>query len=416
MRWKKERLAFHAGKMLLRNIRSYGMLSVTIALSFSILLGYLVFVDSNIFTSYKEIFATPSNVIMASTEGKPEIFEALKHVVVKTDPEAQLYQYIEEVTKLTQYGEIGAKISFLPEGERPVYREVTNVSHINGEYVPWNSVQEVRLKAGCNSFDLKGNEAVINESFYQALQPDEGFPFSLDVPYYWSDGSYSVFKLSVIGVCTDTEYESAITINENGVTEGSVHIYTTQSVLDGHTVQNMISPTRVVWIGATKPDAVAASIQQLDVVVHAACVAQSEALSTIRMQLTTKAVIAAILLLICGTNLFSSFTNALADRKFEIGVKRAIGASAWSIVIQFLLEGVLVMLVNILLAIALVADVFAVYKIVRQLVYHEQWIIRISAHSVAMFGVCSVFVTVLFSAIFAYKATRVEIGTQLKVE
>ena len=42
--------------MVRRTLRSYMLLSVTIVLSFSLLLGYLGFVDSEIYNEYKHIF------------------------------------------------------------------------------------------------------------------------------------------------------------------------------------------------------------------------------------------------------------------------------------------------------------------------------------------------------------------------
>ena len=38
----------HSVTMVRRNLRSYGMLSVTIVISFSLLLGYLVLMDSSL--------------------------------------------------------------------------------------------------------------------------------------------------------------------------------------------------------------------------------------------------------------------------------------------------------------------------------------------------------------------------------
>ena len=148
---------------------------------------------------------------------------------------------------------------------------------------------------------------------------------------------------------------------------------------------------------------------------------QNEALNQIRSEKSNKAIIACALLLLLGINLYSSFTNALNDRKFEIGVKRAIGASAWSIVRQFLYESLLVMAANVFLSVALVADVFIIYKYLYELYpnawgYYQTWVIYISPHSVAMFGICAVTLTLVFSLIFAYKSTRVEIVQYLKAE
>ena len=44
----------HAIMMAYRNIRSYKMLSVTIVLSFALLLGYMGFTDASLYNRYKE--------------------------------------------------------------------------------------------------------------------------------------------------------------------------------------------------------------------------------------------------------------------------------------------------------------------------------------------------------------------------
>lgn len=48
----------HAGKMVGRTLKSYALLSVTIVLTFSLFLGYLLYTDSSAYNEYKEIFAT----------------------------------------------------------------------------------------------------------------------------------------------------------------------------------------------------------------------------------------------------------------------------------------------------------------------------------------------------------------------
>lgn len=66
----------HASKMMLRNRKSYALLSVTIVLSFSVLLCYLGFVDSGTYHDYKEVFAVPGNVVMAEKQGDHAAFYA----------------------------------------------------------------------------------------------------------------------------------------------------------------------------------------------------------------------------------------------------------------------------------------------------------------------------------------------------
>lgn len=148
---------------------------------------------------------------------------------------------------------------------------------------------------------------------------------------------------------------------------------------------------------------------------------QDRATEIMRTEKGTKALIGCVLLALLSINLYSSFSNALNDRKFEIGVKRAMGASAFSIVRQFLYESMIVMLADILLAVVIVMDGLLVYKVIYEATpdrwgdYHD-WIIYISPYSIAMFVVCSVAMTVVFSLIFAYKSTQVEIVEYLKAE
>ena len=132
-------------------------------------------------------------------------------------------------------------------------------------------------------------------------------------------------------------------------------------------------------------------------------------------------VITIALLVILGINLYSCFLNALNDRKFEVGVRRALGASKWSIVRQFLYESLLVMITNIIIAVWLVLTAAIIYKVIIECTSNEvgefiTYTLSISLYSVAMFAVCSLTLTVVFSLIFAYKTTQVKIVDYLKAE
>ena len=92
-----------------------------------------------------------------------------------------------------------------------------------------------------------------------------------------------------------------------------------------------------------------------------------------------------------------------------------------SIVRQFLYESVMVMLANILLSVVLVADIALAYKFVQSRMPEKveqfgAWTIVISPYSAGMFVLCAVSLTVVFSLIFAYQSTQVEIVQYLKAE
>jgi len=153
---------------------------------------------------------------------------------------------------------------------------------------------------------------------------------------------------------------------------------------------------------------------------------QARALEQIQTEKGTKAIIAALLLVILGINLYSCFENALNDRKFEIGVKRAMGASGFSIVRQFFYESMIVIVANIVISIAFVVDVGLLLKLYRQLtmkdfsgIVHfefETYSLYITPYSIGMFAACAIVLTVVFSLVFAYKTTQVQIVDYLKAE
>ena len=60
------RMLKHSLTMVGRTLWSYMLLSVTIVLSFSLLLGYLGFVDSEIYNEYKHIFKINRGILKVS--------------------------------------------------------------------------------------------------------------------------------------------------------------------------------------------------------------------------------------------------------------------------------------------------------------------------------------------------------------
>lgn len=400
----------HAALMLWRNLRSYGMLSVTIVLSFSLMLGYLAFMDSDLYNQYKYILAGDPNVVMTYT-WESTGHNALQAMTKKTDPDAQIYQYYCYDGKLSQFGDIFAKITFLPYADVPVHRLRMVLGDRYGN--AYNDSVPITITQGKQSFLLEQNEAIVDETLFRSLSPDGTLPVSLTIPIEWSDLSVSYYTVEVVGVCSQ---QGALYADENGQQQGQCYIYVSQSMLGDRSVQEIGAVQWITWMYTQHPNELVDYAKSLDMVVHAICQEQEEAIQQLQAKTGTKGAVAAVLLLLLGINLYSSFSNALNGRKYEIGVKRAIGASAGHILLQFLLESLLVMLVNILLSILLVADALSIYKLYVLLTEEYQWVVDVSIYSVAMFLVCGVTLTVVFSLLFAYKSTQVEIVQYLKAE
>lgn len=414
-RIRKPSAIAHAAKMLWRNKSSYAMLSVTIVLSFSLLLGYLAFMDSDLYNRYKVIFSAREDVVMAYTWDKnPVDHLALATKVKKADEDAQMYQFFSVNTRLTQYKHVNARLVFIPQGNRPVFTLAFGLDEKYGQVyqISW----QIWPIMGKTDFDLQGNEAIINESFFRAISPEGTLPVQIVVPVKWEDGKTTYIPLEVVGVSEDTA-DCNLGFDEYGDPKGQVEIYLSQALMGEYTAADFDGAVRrVTWISTDKPSEIALHAQQLGMVTHSVADAQQEALVNIRAQKSTKGIIAIVLLLLLGINLYSSFSNALERRKYEIGVKRAIGASGGSIMGQFLMESMMIMLLNIAASIMIVLDVLVGYKLYVKIVENMTWTVNISIHTILMFLVCSLSLTTAFSLLFAYKSTKVEIVQYLKAE
>ena len=432
----------HALKMVGRTWKSYALLSVTIVLSFSLLLGYLTFSDSTIYNEHKELFSYRRQDLRFHFS--PIEMETVQLLVDNLSAMENTGYYISYYYTLGKLGGsitvrpnphveldrlLGTKILafMLPDHSWP--EDVESLTGFGGRS------QIVWLDGQAHSdFTLEKDEVIVTEALYRLLEMDqqENPVFNLNLQYgqkiplkvvgYSKDFTSEMWQAMQIedafsadaGMCllllSNKFIEYAQLDNEDYYGEGWTNQYRPR--LNGIYLQ----------VYSETPEAVVSLLETMGLRNYVSIYQrQDEALDAIRPQKQIKAIITCALLLILGINLYSCFTNALNDRKFEIGVKRAVGASAFSIVRQFLYESMIVMLANILLSISLVADVAVIYKYIVEHTPDEtgaypDFILYISPYSAAMFGICALSLTVVFSLIFAYKSTRVEIVQYLKAE
>ena len=420
----------HAMVMVGRTIKSYAMLSVTIVLSFSILLGYLLFTDASLYNEYKGLFTIRHGDVVIEDQTMDPV--KLKLLLDKLDAMENCDYYICYNANVghdpTLYDgtEIGMK-----EGETfqvnnqfamffPDYAWVDGMElggySISGNIV-WLEPRE--------DFILAANEVILSEHIYFANELDR----QPNPVYTFHSDAGPTLELKVVGY---VKAQRVLDFSADGW-DCLPPMYLSTKFMEAAQMDDpeVWSPfagmDTIIWcqfivIHTEDPEQVVTLADRMDYIYcRSIYEQQNDALEHIRNEKGNKAVIACALLLLLGINLYSSFTNALNDRKFEIGVKRAIGASSGSIVRQFLYESAIVMVANTVISIAVVADVFIVYKYIYERIpdlygNYNVWTIYISPHSIAMFGLCAVTLTVVFSLIFAYKSTRVEIVQYLKAE
>lgn len=421
----------HAVTMVGRTLKSYALLSVTIVLSFALLLGYLVFTDSTLYNRYKVVFAANREMIhiedMYLENGKLEAL--LNKAEQLGDTEVVYYHSVMlYFTRQNLYlPEEGLKV------DDELYAQVFNLPKHTFTFCTWKSIpHEIVWLDGKEHTDINlgPNEVIVDEVLYHALEFDkmEEPEYTFYFHTYGTTADALAYKAKIVGYIKDIAYGWTLHEADPGhvyIGEGNMStiLLSSEEINFERFPVDEASWRRNIEIYSKSPEEMAAFAEKLDFIgaFDARCIAQNQALEKIQTSNQTKAIIAAALLLLLGINLYSSFTNALNDRKFEIGVKRAVGASAWAIVRQFMYESILVMVVNILISIAVVADVFLVYKLYLLCLPEGQgrwvdWTIWLSSYSIGMFAACAVTLTVVFSLIFAYKSTQVQVVDYLKAE
>lgn len=425
----------HSAVMVIRNLRSYALLSVTITMSFALLLGYLVYQDSELHHKYKAELIRDPNVAHLQDGSQSEaklallrkkvntLEETYSYVIFSTQVQAHDTKLIEkESGKELRYSSI--QLNCLSSGVFGLYQLG------DAQEVTWLPGQEREM------LDLQAGEAIMEDAWFYALGLDqqETPVYQLALSAVNGTEPEIYLNLRIVGTVETSRATGAGIVQEVPGEEGYLFTeYSPSIYISAEDLSPEHSPESFHWFqkvvfytahpyellnyaeqiyGSTAYDSSTfySNVRELDMT-----------LEQIRNANRVKMIVAGALLLLLGINLYSSFANALSSRKFEIGVKRALGASPWSIVRQFLLESVLVMAGNVFLSVCLVADLAIIYKYIREHIPDAQgtfhpYIIYFSEYSMAMFGVCSVTLTIVFSLIFAYRSTQVQIVDYLKAE
>lgn len=427
----------HAVTMVGRTLRSYIFLSVTIILSFSLLLGYLVWTDSSLYNAHKEIFSKDRNIVAVFDQKLLDSsFSKMLQERAADYGNTHTIQFDHAV-----FGSVRSRNSRLQTetGQTLAPISVCAISvpaHAWCLYSVGGRELNVTWLDGKDHADfyLRSGEILVDERLYSVFRlAERDNEFSLSLSGYY-DGNGNLIhqpfggSFHVVGTIAADE---PLEIRESKDDPNQV-CFVGDTVLPiafaaadlnrgAYPKLNWYAPTAVFYSSA--PEQVDALVRSVGITANISAVyaQQDRALEVIQNEIGLKMIITVALLVILGINLYSSFSNALNDRKFEIGVKRAIGASRFSIVRQFLYESLLVMAANILASVWLVLTAALTYKVVYEHIPNEAgefftFTLTLSPYSAAMFLLCSVTLTLVFSLIFAYKATQVQVVDYLKSE
>lgn len=402
----------HSLLMVVRNLKNYLLLSVTITLSFTFLLAFFIFSDSNIYNKYKNIFKTPITIgeVMGG-DGKELVGESITNYKyniltdkLKNMDNTQYLQYFTQQIELNQYKDnnnsVFAEIFYIPKHYHGFY--------VNGQ----DGFEYIDIIYGRKTID-NDNEILIDENFYNILNNSFGHNnSSIVIPLMNKQGNYEFKEFKVVGVVSNRKNLGTYKEN-NGSKIHYISIYMAQDILNRYNVDYL---TRKILVNSNKIEKIISICKELNINIFSSFKYQEEAKKEIANQIFIKCITVCILFTLLGINLYSSFNNALKERCFEIGVKRAIGASNKDIILQFFFEGIIIMVANIIISVFLVLDITTVYKLIQKIFCGNEWVIYITHYSILIFIFSSIFLSVSFSLVFAYQTTQVEIVKYLKSE
>ena len=411
----------HGTLMMVRTLRNYAMLSMSVVLSFSVLLGYLVYSDSTLFNEYKKVLYKPDGWVVVYdlkkssgdiaalqklTEGIPSyVMPQYSSTPIRSNDGSYAYNFVIQVIPSVCWG-------VLQHANPP---EEVKITWLDGRESGNVVLGKGEILISKDSYDilLADTESKILPVFVEIEDPDhEG------VDRRWMD-------CTVVGTIDAPNAMSKSLVVSEYEDEKHAVLYTqtimTQATLDEITKGAKMEPdNRWVIYNTSNPEYVINAAEQLGMFCNNVHTKKSEAMREMQLHAQTKMIIVLLMFVLLGINLYGSFSNALERRRFEVGIKRAIGASKAAIIGQFMWESLLLMICNIFIAMVLVFNGFLWYKYFNEKAAnfnpYWHWTIYMSGTSILMFATVTLALTLLFSVIFAVKATQVQVVEYLKAE
>lgn len=404
------RISSEAFVMACKNYKTYIMLSVTIIFTFTFVGFFLFGVDSFIFNKYKNCLKISSKVAMASYySNEKQKADNLKK---------KLNEY--ENTYWCETIEIrnSSKNTIIP-GSDILEKSVIHIIdekgiwgyYYNTDYIINRKDFRMELVSGEKSVHLKQGETIVNESLYKLItkisKPQEDGYYYVDVPI--SSGINNIVeRFKIVDVCRDS-VEIANEKNEKSMT---VELFI---VVDEKWVESLEGEQHKMTIYSEELSDVMEEIKNSGVSGYDfPIISKNTAKEIIVKLIYLKALIVILILFVMGINMYSCFSNALQERKFEIGVKRALGAKKTDIVMQFFAEGIVIMTVDLLIAIAFINILLITIKVVMEMLLDVNWAIIVYPNTMGIFLICCLFLSTFFSLLFAVQATRVEVIKYIK--
>lgn len=390
----------HSLLMIKKTYKNYMLLSITAFLSFSAMFIYLLYTDSEIYNEYKWVLSLDSKLVISQNICDSETMGNLKKVEAQLDKMPGTYYYYYKQCLARNIYDMNCQVHMYPSYVWGVF--VNKTDGIYGGY------ERIKVN-GEYTLEIGTDEAIVSETVYNAI---EGNSKQKTITLIFTDVDGKEF-MKIFDIVGTYKADSGLAYNSGENNNTSDPVYINIGSVDSTKVN--INNIQLVT-HSEREDQVIELLRSNSLACEQIKDIQNKAMLEKRSAVENKYIIAIVLFVLLGINLYSSFENALNDRKYEIGVKRAIGASKLDIMKQFTIEGFTVMLCNIVVAVITMLNIGLVYKYILYVLKNEIYIIYISQESIILYLLFTLSLVVVFSLLFAYRSTRVQIVKYLKEE
>lgn len=393
----------HALQMLQVNFYSYKLLSITIIITMSIILSFLIYTDTSMFNRYKYHYMLPDNIIQIYNNDRfsqlfLDQYRSNHQVITWSKNTLNLYQY------QTKERQVLVSAYCVPY----TFKDVVHFE----DQIP----QHMNIVEGRFFYpqEISNNEYVVIIDQYLAnllFLNESPIDQILKIPLYDQELKLEYLQDFVIKGVVYNE------VNSYGKTEyDELQLYRSGIYLPYAMNEKLDMNTNQPYATIISDDYITianqALINRLDVT--STYRIQEMMKSEKRTVLNTSMILLMIITTILGINMFSALKNVIKERSSEIGIKLAIGITKKAIMLQFLIETSVLMFINFIISMMIVLCIFYSIQFYQIIVHQVPYYIYISSYSMVLSIIIICTQSILYSLLITYFAIQVNVLDQIK--
>ena len=202
------------------------MLSITVFLTFTFLLGFLIYTDSGIYNKYKELMGNDYKIILSHNRMDSDSGNKINILTSRLEEMGDThFYYIKKTLARDTYGN-QCRVQILPNYVWAVF-EYGDVG-----------VERVEMN-GEKSFTLQQGEALVSDRMYENLKKSFDREPEISMVFEKEGNNKKIYKFNIVGTYTPKQYENTqetgvedpIYISGVGIDDSEYEIHNYQTVI-----------------------------------------------------------------------------------------------------------------------------------------------------------------------------------------